>query len=462
MSISRDRSVRLSVEPLEDRSVPSATPFQLSQSLQFNQNLSTFQTLATTSNGAFFLDGTNALWFYNSGTGQFTNTGGHGTSIAAGLDASGNPECWFLDGNNQIWRYDNGVFAASGAYAKSIKAGNGLLVFADGNNELWTYDQLSGTFKATGAYASRFTVGYDANGLNQVILADGNNELWVLGKDHSVALGVYANEFSAGRDANGGNEIWFTDGNNQVWRYDQGKAFETGAAALRITGSAEGVMYFEDGQGQVWEINDAGMGQFTGGRGFSSLSASISTNDLFFMDANNEMWEFVNGGFVNTHGFCRPCCSNVSGDIGVVSGSYAGGGTYVPIYTGGGSPNFYYSGSGGFCGCGTGTYTGGDSGGGSYGGTGGYSGGGGSYGGGTYSGGGTYDGGGDGGGAYSPEMASKSPTIVSGKSAMPHHAPLLSAAPVQHGSSTTIISGAATIVTSQPRALMPASFAGQK
>jgi hypothetical protein len=254
------------------------------------------------STGAFFLDGNSQIWLFQGG--KFTNTGGFATVFSAGVDATGNPECWFLDGNNQLWKWDNGTFTNTTGFAVKIAAGRGFVAFTDGNNELHTFTDGGVGFKSTGGFASRFTAGFDLAGNNQVVFADGSNQLFTFNPATSTFFntGGFATVFVAGQDSIGINEIWFTDGNNQIWRLEGGTFQKTTSFALTITGSAGGTMYFSDGMNQIWLLTDAGVAINTGGFA-SHIASSPGTSALFFSDGANQLWEFQNGAFIPSGGF---------------------------------------------------------------------------------------------------------------------------------------------------------------
>jgi hypothetical protein len=269
----------------------------------WNQGIANFSIGSPTqATGVFFIDGINQLWLFQNG--KFTNTGGFASQFSAGVDQSGNPECWFLDGINQLWKWDNGVFTNTGGFAQHIAAGFGFVAFSDGINQLWTFTDGGTGFKNTGGFASRFTAGWSTAGVNQVDFADGINQLWT----YNVGTGVFTNTggftklFVAGQDAAGNNEIWFTDGNNQIWRLTGTTFKQTSGFALTITGAAGGQMYFSDGINQIWNLTDAGV--FTNTGGFAShISSSPGTTALFFSDGINQLWQFQNATFTNTGGF---------------------------------------------------------------------------------------------------------------------------------------------------------------
>jgi hypothetical protein len=260
------------------------------------------ETVTPPPGGAAFLDASNELFVFQNGT--FTNTGAFATVFSAGIDLAGNAEVWFLDGSNQLWKWDNGVLTRTGGFALHIAAGKGLVAFSDGANQLFTFSDGGGGFKNTGAFASRFTAGFDALGNNQIDFADGSNQLSTFNVTTSTFTntGAFVNLFVAGQDAVGNNEIWFTDGNNQIWRLDQGNLTQTSGFALTITASAKGTMYFSDGMNQLWQLTDFGVLTNTGGFA-SHLSGSPGTTALFFSDGMNQLWEFFNGDFIKTGGF---------------------------------------------------------------------------------------------------------------------------------------------------------------
>jgi hypothetical protein len=260
------------------------------------------ETVTPPPGGAAFLDASNQLFVFQNGT--FTNTGAFAKVFSAGIDFSGNAEVWFLDGMNQLWKWDNGVLTNTGGFALHIAAGKGLVAFSDGANQLFTFSAGGGEFKNTGAFASRFTAGFDALGNNQIDFADGTNQLSTFNVRTSTFTntGAFVNLFVAGQDAVGNNEIWFTDGNNQIWRLDPGQLTQTSGFALTITASAGGTMYFSDGMNQLWQLTDSGVLTNTGGFA-SHLSGSPGTTALFFSDGMNQLWEFFNGDFIKTGGF---------------------------------------------------------------------------------------------------------------------------------------------------------------
>jgi CSLREA domain-containing protein len=255
-----------------------------------------------TTPGMFFIDGSDELWLLQNG--NFTATGGFASKFSAGLDTGGNPECFFLDGNSQLWRYDNGTFTNLGAFATRLVASNGTVAFTDGSNQVWIYSDATGNFTPTGAFATQFVAGTDAFGQNFVAFTDASNQVWVRNTQTGILTntGAFAVQLQAGQDANGNFEVWYTDGNNAIYRFDQGQNFVTGAFALTMQGSANGTVYFLDGNHQIWSLLDAGVATNTGG--FAVQIASASTCPaLFFTDGSNQMYELQNGVFTSTGGF---------------------------------------------------------------------------------------------------------------------------------------------------------------
>jgi hypothetical protein len=251
--------------------------------------------------GMFFIDGNNQLWMFFNG--KFTNTGGFATKFSGGLDTNGNPECFFLDGNSQLWRYDNGKFTNLGAFATRLAAGGGTVAFTDGANGLWFYSDATGKFTNTGAFANQLVSGADSSGNNFFAFTDASNQVWErTSTGKMINTGAFGTQIQAGQDVAGNFEIWFTDGNNEIFRFDQGKNFTTGAFGSVIQASAGGIVYFLDGNHEIWSLTDAGVGTNTGAFG-TRIAASGLSLGLFFTDGDNQIWELVNGKFTNTGGF---------------------------------------------------------------------------------------------------------------------------------------------------------------
>jgi hypothetical protein len=257
--------------------------------------------------GVFFTDANNLLWMYDAATMQFKSTGGYAVALSAGIDGQGNPECFFTDANNQLWRYDNGTFSFTGGYATRISAGRGLVAFTDANNQLWIFSDQNG-FKFTGGYAAIFSTGYDVVGNTQISFLDANNLLWLynLNTNSFTDTGGFAIRVSQGRDAQGNNETNFLDGANRIYIYSQPNfTFTGGFAQPSSLSGSQGVLYFLDGNNQMWSYQDA-TGSFMETPGFAlQISSNVDMNALFFRDGVNELWFFHNGLFTFTGGFAR-------------------------------------------------------------------------------------------------------------------------------------------------------------
>jgi hypothetical protein len=68
------------------------------------------------------------------------------------------------------------------------------------------------------------------------------------------------------------------------------------AAGRRPVRSTGGIVYFLDGNHEIWSLTDAGVGHNTGGFA-TRIASNGDSSAIFFTDGNNQIWELQNGVF---------------------------------------------------------------------------------------------------------------------------------------------------------------------
>jgi hypothetical protein len=223
---------------------------------------------------------------------------------------------FFTDGANQLWEYDadTGTFIDTGAFASVFSAGvdaNGKAEcwFLDGNNELWRYD--NGSFLQTGAFAQHI-----AAGKGFVAFSDGTNALYTFtdATKSAVATGGFASRFTAGFDVQGNNQIDFADGSNRLWVYDaKTQAFTNtgGYTAHFVAGqdkAGNNEIWFTDGSNRIYRYDG---GQFHQTSAFALQISGTAGGLVSFTDGNNQIWTLSElGAATNTGGYALVISSN--------------------------------------------------------------------------------------------------------------------------------------------------------
>jgi hypothetical protein len=347
------------LEELEERAVPTTSPF--------------------------FLDQNHALWAA-TGTGTFVNTGGVGVSLAVGLDSAGNQFAAVRDGNNRVFLYDQGSWIDTGGYALELVAGHnevftrdgnshvmcfqfygltnqawtdtggfalslqlgqvtlpyfpnpdgGSLVYRDfdvltvrdGNNRLYDYAPVkvraippltiyTMTWTDTSGYATQFTVGYKG----ETVIRDGNNQVFVFQPTFSPVTptagawtdtGGFAVDLDVGKNQNGNDIIAVRDSNNQVSvctlsptpNFDPPTPTWHATDLSNITQLAAGFgqVFGLDASNQLWQYSTT-TAQSSNTGGYATLirvtAASATANQVSMIDGQNVL-NLYTGSFTDT------------------------------------------------------------------------------------------------------------------------------------------------------------------
>jgi hypothetical protein len=123
----------------------------------------------------FGLGGDDSLWVYNDAYG-WTDTGGHGQSIALGTDGSGHDELWVVAMDDSSWCYDQGSWFDCGGHLTSMVAGHGEVFGFGSDQSLWICSASTGWTNTLG-YGIGAAVGSDSTGLDELWLLDPSNRL---------------------------------------------------------------------------------------------------------------------------------------------------------------------------------------------------------------------------------------------------------------------------------------------
>jgi hypothetical protein len=226
--------------------------------------------------------------------------------VATTKDAQGNPETYFTDGNNQLWRTDNGVSVQFAAFATRLVAGQGIALFTDGSNHLYLFSDATNSFTDVGAYATRIAGGTGPFG-TVFFFTDGTDQLWSYNAANGsmTSTGAYATRISLGFDAANNVDVWFTDGSNRVWLYHQGTFTNTGAFANLLSGGLS-QLAFTDGSNRVF-LYSAVTNTFidTGAYAIRLSGRANSNGSAFaFTDADNHLYSLGGDGvLINTGAF---------------------------------------------------------------------------------------------------------------------------------------------------------------
>jgi hypothetical protein len=196
---------RLRLEELEERAVPSTSPF--------------------------FLGSMNQLYAATDGTGkQFMATGGFGVQLSVGeLNSSGGGGQFaaFRDGMNRVWLFNgnDNTFTNTGAFAMDIAAGRGEVFLRDGMNRVYVLMlsgmNSNGTFmvtpQMTAAFAMQMSVGFDTTQMQDFLAyrAGDNSVNYV---ERMGGMPVYGSSGAFAIDIAAGNqkETFIRDGMNRL------------------------------------------------------------------------------------------------------------------------------------------------------------------------------------------------------------------------------------------------------
>jgi hypothetical protein len=241
---SRRKDVKLRVEELERREVPTTSPF--------------------------LLDSNNQLLAANDAAGQtYASTGGYGIQLAVGeffSGGGGGEVAYIRDGANRVYIFNgnNNTFTDTGAFAIDIVAGRGGAFFRDGGNRVYVLTlgtvNPNGTFafttQMTAGFAIQMSVGFD-NVSSQDFLAyrTGDNSVHVL--ETVAGAPVYGASGAFAIDLEGGNEreIYIRDGNNQVSIVRVNNANAAGVSFTSTINTAAFAIQMSVGRGNTFGDN---------------------------------------------------------------------------------------------------------------------------------------------------------------------------------------------------------------
>jgi hypothetical protein len=185
--------------------------------------------------------------------------------------------------------------------------------FTDGGNQLWEF--TGGKATSTGAFATRIAAGVDTAGNPEVFFTDGNNQIWRDDNGKLTQLNAFATRLAAGVAT-----LAFTDGNNQVWLYSDatGQFTNSGAFATKLAGSlGSSVFAFLDGANGLWTLG--GDGTLTNaGHTASQITVgadAVGINEVWFTDANNQVWRFDQGSLMQTSTFATRLAGRSLGQV---------------------------------------------------------------------------------------------------------------------------------------------------
>jgi Tectonin domain len=273
------RSLRLDVELLEGRLVPSTISALSWQSPLVNSPFLSFGNLNLTHHAVYGIgpgQTSERDAFVSTDGGGFVDLGGYVKAISAGLDAKGNPEVYGIGADDALYVNKGSGWVDLGGICKAVSATAKDTVYVIGTDNSVFVNVGGSGYTGLGGYALDISAGLDANGNPEVyaigldhalyvnngtgwvdlggyvkaISATTHNTVYVIGSDNSVfvnagsgytALGGYALQISAGLDTNGNPEV-FVIGSDHALYLNHGSGYvDLGGYVQDIAAPAVGV-----------------------------------------------------------------------------------------------------------------------------------------------------------------------------------------------------------------------------
>jgi hypothetical protein len=299
----RPRQVKLNLEGLEERMVPSTASTAIHAVNDVN-NLSAVFYL-NKQNGAFYMKdayyGTRML----SGAGTIQ-------AFSAGVDSLGYADVWARAGDNSFWewRYESGWQEVLGPnYVGSFAAVKGdRAYFQNWDNSLWEFTRGVGFHQVSGPST---VLSIDAVTDNY-----GKDAVFAIRQDHSFGefynggyqflSGAYTIQagFSAGVDIHGYADVYGIAGDNSFWEHNSYIGWRmldvaNSVKAISATFNEKVDVIAADGTLKKYDQNGTKINEYSGTT-FLEISAARD-NDVYTVVWDHSGWERTGGGAWNQY-----------------------------------------------------------------------------------------------------------------------------------------------------------------